>query len=128
MHMDAYAQAEMQERVRMLVQGCHIYIPKAWKESARTYLMEAIDTQRPIALPATTHPYSQDISAWVRSCQRIGVVPLDFEAYEQPDGRVAIVDVDKFGQITHDGTVALPWGDRQPLPHVLRNFPSTWIQ
>jgi hypothetical protein len=37
------------------------------------------------------------------------VFPIDYELYVQPDGRVAMIDFDKFSSYK-DGTITFPWG------------------
>lgn len=127
--MDAYAQAALQERVRRVAVRLRlacVYVPQAWQESAKSYVMEAIHTDHPLVLPALDHPCASELAAWVRALQAEGVLPLDFEAYEQPDGRVAVVDVDKFGAL--DGRdVVLPWGERRSAAEMTAAMPASWV-
>jgi len=127
--MDAYAQAALQERVRRVairLRLACVYVPQAWQESAKSYLMEEINIQRPLVLPALDHPCAPELAAWVQALQAEGILPLDYEAYEQPDGRVAVVDVDKFG--TLDGRdVVLPWGERRSVVEMTSDMPASWL-
>ena len=126
--MDAFAQAALQERVRRVAETLHlsrVYVPQAWPESTKAYLMEEINIQRPLVLPALEHPCAPELAAWVRALRKDGMLPLDFEAYEQPDGRVAVVDVDKFGTLVGQDVV-LPWGERRTVAEMTTDMPVSW--
>jgi len=127
--MDAFAQAALQERVRRVAERLpliRVYVPQAWPESTKAYIMEEINVERPLVLPALDHPCATELAAWVRALRAEGILPLDVEAYEQPDGRVAVVNVDKFGAI-QGADVVLPWGERRSVAEMTSDMPASWL-
>jgi hypothetical protein len=48
------------------------------------------------------------------------IFPCDYELYRQTNGRVALIDFDKFAEWRDDGTVVFPWG--QVLETVILPF------
>lgn len=54
----------------------------------------------------------RELQQFYRKGRSLGIYPQDFELYKQPDGRVAMVDFDKFGIWNTDGSVEFPWGLR----------------
>jgi len=84
-----------------------LYVPRAWSPTAHQYKMERIDTDTQLmneGIPV------EELKKFYRDMKEEGVFPCDYELYKQPDGRVALIDFDKFGRWLSDGTVSLPWG------------------
>jgi len=102
-----------------------VYVPEAWPETDRQYVMEEIVTDRPLDPPALEHACASELALWFQGMRTSGVYACDFELYEQPDGRVAIVDVDKFAT-WKEGVVAYPWGERVSEDRILLFLPASW--
>lgn len=86
-------------------------VPKAWNVQPHQYTMNRIDISRPVDLiTVSKHPVAADLTQFYLQAKIDGIFPADFELYEQPDGRVAMVDFDKFAQWKTDGSVVFPWG------------------
>jgi len=84
-----------------------LYVPRAWDAQAHQYTMERIDIEMPLTnegIPA------DELKAFYRDAKKEGIFPCDYELYKQPDGRVAMVDFDKFARWLPDDTVVFPWG------------------
>jgi hypothetical protein len=127
--MDATEQSAMQELARQVALSLglkKVYVPRAWRETDRSYIMEEINVDTPLELPALEHPSANELARWVSALLKHSILALDFEAYEQPDGRVALVDFDKFGKI-EGATVILPWGDRRVVAEMTADFPRSWL-
>lgn len=107
-------QAKMQEWARGLCssQGfALLYVPKAWAPDAHTYKMERITTETPLTYTEIQgHPVVSELKIFYDRAKSEGVFPADYELYIQPDGRVAMIDFDKFGSWYPDGSMQYPWG------------------
>jgi len=103
-----------------------LYVPSAWPETPTQFTMEEITTTHPIALPAIDHPCSRELGAWMCGMRARGVFPEDFELYQQPDGRVALVDVDKFGTLKN-GIITFPWGETMKEETLRPLYPANWL-
>lgn len=110
--------AEGQAKMQMWARGvCAdaglllLFVPRAWDPDTYTYKMERIDVSRPLFIQEVKgHAVLQDLQAFFRRAQQQGIFPADFELYVQPDGRVAMVDFDKFATWGQDGSIVFPWG------------------
>ena len=88
-----------------------LYVPKAWDAEAHQYKMERIDVSTPVELiTVKAHSVLSDLKEFYQQAKQEGIFPADFELYQQADGRVAMVDFDKFGEWKTDGSVVFPWG------------------
>lgn len=112
--LNAEQQARKQEWARSL---CHregftmLFVPRAWDAERFQYKMDRIQVDKPLeVLDAKTHPVFAELSAFYKAAKRYNVFPADYELYMQPDGRVAMVDFDKFGLWGPTGEVLFPWG------------------
>lgn len=56
---------------------------------------------------------ARELTRFLAHALKNGIVPQDFELYQQPDGRVALLDFDKFGTV--EGDKALFWYGEMPL-------------
>lgn len=84
-----------------------LYVPRAWDAEEHQYKMERIDITTPLmneGIPV------DELKAFYKDAKTEGIFPCDYELYKQPDGRVAMVDFDKFARWLPDGTAAFPWG------------------
>jgi hypothetical protein len=113
--LNAEQQVKMQEKVRSLCVAAgltQLFVPRAWlAQEAYSYKMDRIDVSVPLPVAeVVTHPVVKDLKAFFQLAQEQGVFPADFELYVQPDGRVAMVDVDKFATWLPDGSIVFPWG------------------
>jgi hypothetical protein len=93
-----------------------LFTPRAWlSDSAakRQYVMEQIDCLSELSpLAATANPQSPEateLKLFYEMAQAAGIFPCDYELYRQQDGRIALIDFDKFSQFAN-GEVTLPWG------------------
>lgn len=112
--LSAEEQARKQEWARLL---CHkegfqkLFVPRAWDAERFQYKMDRISVDTPLeTLEAKNHPVMAELTQFYKAAQQQGVFPADYELYIQPDGRVAMVDFDKFAVWQRDGLVVFPWG------------------
>jgi hypothetical protein len=75
--------------------------------------MEQIDCSSelsPLSVAADSlSPEAAELRRFYEKAQAAGIFPCDYELYRQPDGRIALIDFDKFSQFAN-GEVTLPWG------------------
>ena len=110
--------AEQQARKQEWARGlCHtagfkiLFVPRAWDAERFQYKMDRIHVDKPLeVLDAKSHPVFAEITEFYKEAKRSAVFPADYELYIQPDGRVAMVDFDKFGLWSPTGEVTFPWG------------------
>lgn len=106
-------QAKMQERARALCDslGCKmLFVPRAWPNDQHTYKMEKIAVEETLAdEDIKAHPVLSEIKSFYSAAKDQGIFPVDYELYIQPDGRVAMIDFDKFSTWNPDGTMKFPW-------------------
>jgi hypothetical protein len=89
-----------------------LYVPRAFEPTEQQYKMARIDVSDPITpetIPATPE-IQKELEVFYELCYRRGLFPCDYELYRQKDGRIAMVDFDKFGEWRLDGTVSFPFG------------------
>jgi len=112
--LNAEQQARKQEWARTLCysQGFQIlFVPRAWDAERFQYKMDRIQVDTPLeVLDAKTHPVFSELKAFYKRAKHYNVFPADYELYVQPDGRVAMVDFDKFGLWSPTGGILFPWG------------------
>jgi hypothetical protein len=110
----AERQAARQESSRRFCEelGCKLlYVPRAWGAERFQYKMDRICVDTPIELmTAKNHAVFEELQAFYKRCKLRFIFPADFELYEQPDGRVAMVDFDKFALWKPTGEVKFSWG------------------
>lgn len=88
-----------------------LFVPRAWDAEHFSYKMERIDTSNPLQLvDVKHHAVLGELKAFYEAARTRHLFPADYELYVQPDGRVAMVDFDKFATWNKDGTVRFPWG------------------
>jgi len=117
--LDARAQCAMQQWCASLLTPSNgfsvLFSPQAWTTGSteRQYAMEQIDCSSELSpLAAAADPLSPEateLKLFYEKAQAAGIFPCDYELYRQPDGRIALIDFDKFSQFAN-GEVTLPWG------------------
>lgn len=87
-----------------------LFTPKARaSKTNNSYEMELIDTSNPIQV-IDAKDLRAELESYFQKAKEANLYPSDFELYRQPDGRVALVDFDKFGKIQNDArTVVFPY-------------------
>jgi hypothetical protein len=108
----AEEQARMQKWARGLCASLKLpllFVPRAWDAEKYQYKMEKIDVSHPLLEPRT-HPVLADLKIFFAKAKQESIFPADYELYIQPDGRVAMVDFDKFAIWNADGSVQFSWG------------------
>jgi hypothetical protein len=89
-----------------------LFVPPAWaSEQPEQYFMSRVDVTCPVLLNTVcTRPLLQtELTQVHQTCFAAGIFPADFELFQQTDGRVAMLDFDKFGEWHPDGTVSFRW-------------------
>lgn len=88
-----------------------LFVPKAWGAEKNLYKMERIQTDTPLELAKVVdHPVRTELQQFYSFARKASIFPADYELYIQPDGRVAMIDFDKFASWQEDGSVRFPWG------------------
>ncbi len=109
----AEEQARMQEWARRLCLNTGfklLFVPRAWDAEKHSYKMDRIDVATPLEMTDVKgHAVLEELKAFYAAAMAASVFPLDYELYVQPDGKIAMVDFDKFSS-WKDGTVTCPWG------------------
>ena len=94
--------------------GYHIlFTPRAYSTSAdkSEYAMERIDCSSQVEVgPCTSAEILEELKALYAAAKKICLFPCDYELYRQPDGRIALIDFDKFGSWSNIEEVTFPWG------------------
>jgi len=111
----AEQQMRLQECARKACEAAQfklLFVPKAWGAERFQYKMERIQVDKPLELmDVKNHPVLEELKAFYSLAKRNALFPADYELYVQPDGRVAMVDFDKFGKwLFIRGEVVFPWG------------------
>jgi hypothetical protein len=100
-----------------------LFVPRAWDAEKYQYKMDRIDVSRPLLeTEVKSHPVLADLKAFYAKAKEKGIFPADYELYIQPDGRVAMIDFDKFAKILSDGSVQFPWGFEMSADQVQENL------
>ncbi len=110
----AKEQYEMQRWAWEKTKGMKLlFVPPVIDFSEHEYKMKKIDVSKPIAednIPQ--HPVCKELQEFYNAGKKEGIYPCDYELYEQADGRVGMIDFDKFGIWEENGSVVYPWGLR----------------
>ena len=97
----------------------NLFVPNAWGVEKFQYKMDRIDVSRPLLLTDVKgHPVLSELKTFYAVAKDCSVYPADYELYIQGDGRVAMVDFDKFGTWLKDGRVEYPWGLTLTASHI----------
>ena len=122
----AEKQASIQEWARKVCEaGCKLlFVPRAFEAEKFQYKMERIDVTQPLELQhIAQHPVISDLQIFYRQAKEDFIFPADFELYIQPDGRIAMVDFDKFATWLDDSTVQFPWGVTASVSYLQQSVP-----
>jgi hypothetical protein len=84
-----------------------IYTPTTITYNAKEYIMDAINDGYLIMAGDYDDKLTAELQEFYRDMRHHTFFPHDFELYLQPDGRVAMVDFDKFGQYDRDGMIII---------------------
>ena len=96
-----------------------LFVPRAWDAEKHQYKMDRIDVSQPISeVDYKTHKVFPELKTFYAKMKQQGVYPADYELYLQPDGRVAMVDFDKFARWLEGGSVEFPWGLQVPAKQI----------
>jgi hypothetical protein len=94
-----------------------LFSPRAWltnqsDKKRNEYAMERIDcaTQlNPSELGET--PEAAELRLFYEKAKEAGIYPCDYELYRQSDGRIGLIDFDKFGSWCKiSDEIIFPWG------------------
>lgn len=83
-----------------------LFVPRAWDPEEHQYKMERIDC----LVPVNHSEIAQELKMFYAMAGQQNIFPCDYELYRQTNGRVALIDFDKFAEWRDDGTVVFPWG------------------
>ena len=83
-----------------------LFVPRAWDPEPHQYKMERIEC----LVPVKHSEVAGELKMFYAMAGRQNIFPCDYELYKQQDGRVAMIDFDKFAEWREDGTVVFPWG------------------
>ena len=85
-----------------------LYVPATISYSDREYLMEAINDRYIIMESDYNEHILEELKEFYRDMKSHDFFPYDYELYLQPDGRIAMIDFDKFGQYNQeDGMIVI---------------------
>lgn len=105
-----------------------LFVPRAWDVETYSYKMDRIDVSLPLPIAeVVSHSVLKDLQSFFRVAQQQGVFPADFELYVQPDGRVAMVDFDKFASWSSNGTIVFPWGLTTTDAAIRKEYPFLFV-
>lgn len=109
----AEEQARMQEWARGLCAKGRfqlLFVPRAWDATKHAYKMDRIDVSSPLEVTDVKgHAVLEELKAFYAAAMAASVFPMDYELFVQPDGKIAMVDFDKFSS-WKDGIITFPWG------------------
>lgn len=111
----AFMQCQIQQKVGSLLEelgSTLLFVPKAWSPQEHQYTMERIDVSRPVQAVDIENDAAlqKELSALYQATYNVGLFPCDYELYRQVDGRIGMIDFDKFGRWNRDGSVEFPFG------------------
>lgn len=116
--LSATAQCAMQKWASTLLVPANgfsiLFTPKAWlcsepEDRSRQYAMEQIDCSNELNPCSLSFTETAELKLFYEKAQSAGIFPCDYELYKQADGRIGLIDFDKFGRFV-EGQVILPWG------------------
>ena len=101
-----------------------LFVPRAWDAEKFQYKMERIAIENPLELShIQSHPVVKELKEFYEAAKKEGLYPMDYELYVQADGRIAMIDFDKFAKIQSNGCVVFPWGDQLTAEQVKEATP-----
>lgn len=117
-------QVRLQEWARNVMADYKIlFVPAVVGMETNSYSMKRVDVSEPLEmLSVEEHGVFSEVKQFFAASRGAGIFPADFELYLQPDGRVALLDFDKFSIWNPDGSVLFPWGSILDAASVKNNF------
>lgn len=99
---------------KLLSRGYEIlYTPAAREFKNNSYEMEKV-VPTVIENVENGTPLAKELINYIAAALKAGIVPQDFDLYQQPDGKVSLLDFDKFGTVK--GDKALFWYAEDLVP------------
>ena len=90
-----------------------LFTPKAWCNETdavmHQYRMEKIDCSDQVDPRSLESSDMSELRRFYQKANEIDIFPCDYELYRQSDGRIALIDFDKFGS-WYNHEVVFPWG------------------
>jgi hypothetical protein len=89
-----------------------LFTPRAWNSpESNQYAMERIDCSQPLLPDSLAGNEMDELKRFYEKAKESDIFPFDYELYRQIDGRIGLIDFDKFGSWTKSGDeVLFPWG------------------
>jgi uncharacterized protein YfcZ (UPF0381/DUF406 family) len=92
-----------------------LYTPRAWYQEGdkHQYYMDRIDCSHEIDAFSASAATAAELKLFYEKAKEAGIFPCDYELYRQSDGRIALIDFDKFGVWSGPADseqVVFPWG------------------
>lgn len=96
-----------------------LFTPRAWlliqsDKEPNEYAMERIDCAAQVNLSELGEAQeASELRLFYEKAQQAGIYPWDYELYRQSDGRIGLIDFDKFGswcKMGMESEVMFPWG------------------
>ena len=93
-----------------------LFTPRAWNspEGKQQYAMERIDCSEQLLPELLTGNEMAELKLFYEKAKEAGIFPCDYELYRQSDGRIGLIDFDKFAAWlkteSGDEEVLFPWG------------------
>jgi hypothetical protein len=97
-----------------------LFTPRAWNSpESNQYAMERIDCSQQLLPVSLTGHEMDELKRFYEKAKEAGIFPFDYELYRQSDGRIGLIDFDKFAawnlavktesaEVIHE--VLFPWG------------------
>jgi hypothetical protein len=85
-----------------------IFVPNVYSFDRNSYTMDKIDTQKEVNVNCCI----DELKQFYKDCKKYNLYPVDFELYLQKDGKIALIDFDKFAIFINENTIEYPWGER----------------
>lgn len=91
-----------------------LFTPRAWNSpQGNQYAMERIDCSEQLLPELLTGNEMAELKRFYEKAKEVGIFPFDYELYRQSDGRIGLIDFDKFGswhKSESGDEVLFPWG------------------
>jgi hypothetical protein len=89
-----------------------LFTPRAWTPEGKQYAMERIDCSQQVIPELLTGNEMVELKLFYEKAKEAGIFPCDYELYRQSDGRIGLIDFDKFAAWVKESgdEVLFPWG------------------
>jgi hypothetical protein len=111
-----------------------LFAPRTFGYKEKEYSMEAIDDGYLVMAENYSEKLKTELKKFYLDLARHGFFPHDFELYMQVDGRVAMIDFEKFGEWVNDDEVVIDSFNTKFSPKMLLSSPllpcesPSWIE